>query len=139
MAEWQLGSEPMIFMPTEAATVHAPDGKKLAFFTIPQIDLLIKNVLAVNPEGFTYQWGYHAGERVHVLFARWTEALAVGVAIPEGVGDAVLSHLLGTTEIFLTTHPVQETLSGHATAEAVEKIVYGNTVRLPEIKFSPEA
>lgn len=139
MADWALGSEPMIFMPTEAATVFAPDGKKLAFFTMPQIDLLIKNVLATNPEGFTYQWGFHAGERVHVLFARWTEELAVGVAIPEGVGDAVLSHLLGTTEIFLTTHPVQEALAGQVTAEAVESIVYGNTVRLPEIKFSPEA
>ncbi|OBF17516.1 hypothetical protein [Mycobacterium sp. ACS4331] len=139
MAEWALGSEPMIFMPTEAATVVAPDGKKMAFFMIPQIDLLIKSVLAVSPEGFTYQWGFHAGERVHVLFVRWTEQLAVGMAIPEGVGDAVLSHLLGTTEIFLTTHPVQEALSGQASAKAVEAIIYGNTVRLPEIKFSPEA
>lgn len=139
MAEWVLGSEPMIFMPTEAATVFAPDGKKLAFFTMPQLDLLIKNVLAANPDGFTYQWGFHEGERVHVLFVRWTEEFAVGVAIPEGVGDAVLSHLLGKTEIFLTTLPVQETLAGQVTAETVEKIVYGNTVRLPDIKFSPEA
>lgn len=138
MAEWVLGSEPMIFMPTEAATVFAPDGKKMAFFTMPQIDLLIKNVLATNPEGFTYQWGFHAGERVHVLFARWTEELAVGVAIPEGVGDGVLSHLLGTTEIFLTTQPV-EGLVDQVTAEVLEKIVYGNTVRLPDIKFNPEA
>lgn len=139
MADWALGSEPMIYMPAEAATVFAPDGRKLAFFKIPQIDLLIKNVLAANPEGFTYQWGFHKGERVHVLFVRWTDALAVGLAIPEGVGDAVLSHLLGTTEIFLTTEPVQGALSGTVNEETISQIVYGNTVRLPEIKFKPEA
>jgi hypothetical protein len=138
MAEWALGSEPMIYMPTEAATVYAPDGKKLAFFTIPQLDLLIKNVLAGQPEGFTYQWGFHAGERIHVLFVRWTAEWAVGVAIPEGVGDAVLSHLLGTTEIFLTTHPVQDVLAGSVTEKAIESIVYGTTLHLPEIRFNPE-
>lgn len=138
MAEWVLGSEPMIFMPTEAATIIAPDGGKLAFFTMPQIDLLIKNVLATSPEGFTYQWGYHAGERMHVLFARWTQELAVGVAIPEGVGEELLRFLMGTTEIFLTTHPVQEALSGDVGAEQIEQIAYGNTIRLPEITFNPE-
>lgn len=138
MAEWMLGPEPMVFMPNEVATLFAPDGKKLAFFTMPQLDLLIKNVLASSPEGFTYQWGFHAAERVHVLFVRWSEELAIGVAIPEGVGDEVLEHLLGTADLFLTTIPVEERLSGQVTEEAIEAIVYGNTVALPDIKFNPE-
>jgi hypothetical protein len=138
MAEWALGEEPIIYMPSEAATVFAPDGKKLAFFTLPEIDLLIKNVIAAQPAGFTYQWGYHAGQRVHVLFVRWTDQLALGVAIPEGVGDAVLAHLLGTTEIYLTTEPVQEQLAGTVDEKMIKRIIYGNTLYLPDVKFKPE-
>lgn len=131
-------AEPQIFMPAEAATATAPDGRKLVFFTVPQLDLMIRSVLAGRPREYTYRWAYHPGHRVHVLLFGWPTGEGAGLAIPEGAGDLVLQYMLGTTDVYITTEPVQETLSGNVSAEAVQKIVFGNTVHLPEVKFKPQ-
>jgi hypothetical protein len=129
----------MIYMPTEAATATSPEGRKLVFFRVPQLDLLIKGVIASRPTQYTYSWGYHAGQRVHVLLFSWPGEFSAGVAIPEGAGDAVLNYMLGTTTVYVTTEPVQEVLSGSVSAETVQQIVLGNTVGLTDVKFKPEA
>lgn len=131
--------EPAIFMPTEAATATAPDGRRLVFFTVPQFEMMIKQVLASQPKEYTYRWAYHPGQRVHVLLFAWPNGDGAGIAIPEGAGDMILNFMLGTTDIYLTTDPVQETLQGDVSAAEVERIVYGNTVHLPGVKFKPEA
>jgi hypothetical protein len=133
------GAEPEIFMPTEAATATAPNGRKLVFFTVPQLDLMIKRVLAQRPTEVTYRWAYHPGHKVHVLLFGWPNGLGAGLAIPEGPGDLILQYMLGTTDVFVTTLPVQEPLQGDVSAEVIMKIVQGNTVLLPDIKFKPEA
>lgn len=133
------GSEPEIYMPTEAATATAPNGKKLVFFTVPQLDLLIKRVLADRPKEVTYRWGYHPGEKIHVLLFGWPNGAGAGLAIPEGAGDMVLHYMLGTSDVFVTTEPVQEPLQGNVSAEIIQKIAFGNTVLLPDVKFKPEA
>jgi hypothetical protein len=132
-------AEPEICMPTEAATATAPDGRKLVFFTVPQLDLMIRRVIAARPREYTYRWAYHPGQKVHVLLFGWPNGEGAGVAIPEGAGDMVLNFMLGTTHVYLTTEPVQETLSGNVSAEAVEKVIGGITVLLPGVKFKPEA
>ncbi|HYF91725.1 MAG TPA: hypothetical protein VD969_05735 [Symbiobacteriaceae bacterium] len=131
--------EPTIYMPTEAAMATAPDGRKLVFFTVPQLEVFIKNVIAARPNQYTYSWGYHPGHKVHVLLCTWPEEYSVGLAIPEGPGDAVLSYMQGTTAVYITSEPVQEALSGNVSAERIEQIVLGNTVGLTEVKFKPEA
>jgi hypothetical protein len=131
--------EPEIYMPTEAATATAPDGRKLVFFRVPQLDLLIKRVIASRPTEYTYRWGYHPGHRIHVLLFGWPSGEAAGIAIPEGVGDGVLNFMLGTTDVYVTTEPVQDRLSGHVSAEVIQQVIFGNTVALPEVKFKPEA
>lgn len=131
--------EPEIYMPTEAATATGPDGKKLLFFTVPQLDLMIKRVIAAQPKEYTYRWGYHPGQRVHVLLFGWPSGEGAGIAIPEGVGDAILNFMLGNTDIYITTLPVQEPLRGDVPAEVVDRIRFGNTIYLPDVKFKPEA
>lgn len=131
--------EPTIYMPTEAATATSPDSRKLVFFRVPQLDLLIKSVIASRPTQYTYSWGYHPGHKVHVLLFSWPGDLGAGVAIPEGVGDAVLNYMLGTTTVYITTEPVEEVLTGNVSAEKVQQIVLGNTVGLTDVKFKPEA
>jgi hypothetical protein len=133
------GAEPEIYMPTEAATATAPNGRKLVFFTVPQLDLLIKRVLADRPREVTYRWAYHPGHKVHVLLFGWPNGLGAGLAIPEGAGDMVLNYMLGTTDLFITTQPVQETLQGNVSAETIQRIAAVNTVLLPDVKFKPEA
>lgn len=131
-------AEPVIYMPTEAATATAPSGRKLVFFTVPQLDLMIKQVLAERPKEYTYRWAYHPGQQVHVLLFGWPTGEGAGLAIPEGVGDAILNYMLGTTDIYITTHPVQAKLIGDVSAEVIQELVLGNTVSLPEVKFKPE-
>jgi hypothetical protein len=131
-------AEPEIYMPTEAATATAPDGRKLVFFTVPQLDLMIRRVIAARPHEYTYRWGYHPGHKIHVLLFGWPSGEGAGLAIPEGAGDMVLHYMLGTTDVLITTHPVQEALQGNVSAQDIEKILLGNTVRLPDVKFKPE-
>ncbi len=138
MDESQL-MEPEIFMPTEAATATAPDGKRLVFFTVPQFDLLIKRVLAARPREYTYQWGYHPEHRVHVLLFAWSGIAAGGLAIPEGVGDTILHYMLGTTDVYITVEPVQGRLEGSVDPLVINQIMKANTMHLPEVHFKPEA
>lgn len=130
--------EPTIYMPTEAASATAPDGKKLVFFTVPQLDLLIKRMLADRPTEYTYRWAYHPGHKVHVLLFGWPGGESAGIAIPEGTGDAILNYMLGTTEVYITTEAVQTVLAGDVEPATVQGIIYGNTVYLPDVKFKPE-
>lgn len=132
------GQEPLIYMPSEAATATSPDGHRLVFFRVPQLDLLIKNVISARPTQYTYSWGYHPGHKVHVLLFGWPTGQSAGISIPEGAGDMVLNYMLGTTTVYITTEPVQEILSGSVSAEKVEQIILGNTVGLTEVKFKPE-
>jgi hypothetical protein len=131
--------EPEIYMPTEAATATAPNGRKLAFFTVPQLDVLIKQVIASRPKEYTYRWAYHPVQKVHVLVFGWPTGQTAGVALPEGVGDAILQYLLGITDIYITTEPVQARLSGDVSVAVIQEIVLGNTIGLPDVKFKPEA
>lgn len=132
-------AEPPIYMPSEAATATAPDGRKMVFFTVPQLDLMIKQVQAARPSEYTYRWAYHEGHRVHVLLFGWPTGHAAGIAIPEGVGDAILNYMLGLTDVYVTTTPVEERLKGTVEAEEVRQIIMGTTVGLPEVKFKPDA
>lgn len=131
--------EPEIYMPTEAATATAPNGRRMVFFTVPQFELLIKRVLASRPQEYTYQWGYHPQQQVHVLLFEWPGVGAGGIAVPEGVGDAILQYMVGTTEVYITVELVQEKLAGSVDPLVVEKIIVGNTVHLPGVQFKPEA
>jgi len=130
--------EPVIYMPTEAATATAPDGRRLVFFTVPQVDLLIKRVLADRPTEYMYRWAYHPGQKVHVLLFGWPNGESAGVAIPEGTGDAILSYMLGSADVYVTTEPVQNVLAGAVEAATVERIIHGNTLYLPDVKLGPE-
>lgn len=131
--------EPMIQMPTEAATATAPDGRRLVFCTVPQFGPLIRHVLADKPSEVTYQWGYHPGQKVHVLLFGWPNKWSGGIAIPEGAGDQILQYMIGTTDLYLTTMPVQERLRGNVGAEEIQAIVVGETVLLPGVKFTGQA
>lgn len=139
MEPHEIAQEPEIYMPTEAATATSPDGRKLVFFTVPQLDLMIKQVLAARPKEYSYRWGYHAGQKVHVLLFGWPTGQGGGIAIPEGPGDLILNYMLGLSDIYITTEPVQERLRGNVSAEVVDKIRFGNAVYLPDVKFKPEA
>ncbi len=134
----EMESEPTIYMPTEAATATAPDGKKMVFFTVPPLSLMIGRVLASKPREYTYRWAYHPGHKVHVLLFGWPNGEGAGIAIPEGVGDMILHYMLGTTDVYLTDEPVQERLQGKVDPKVIERIVHANTVCLPSVKFKPE-
>lgn len=131
--------EPVIYMPAEAGTAFAPDGRKLVFFSVPELDVMIKQVLAASPDQYTYRWGYHPGERLHVLLFGWPTGHGAGLAIPEGAGDAVLNFMLGTSDVYITSQPLGERLEGDASPEAIDRIRFGFTVYLPNVKFKPEA
>ncbi|HWI65142.1 MAG TPA: hypothetical protein VNT75_25210 [Symbiobacteriaceae bacterium] len=131
--------EPVIYMPTEAATATSPEGRRMVFFRVPQLELMIKQVIAARPDQYTYSWGYHPGHKVHVLMFQWPTGQGAGIAIPEGAGDMILTYMLGTTTVYITTEPVQDVLSGNVSGEQVQKIVLGNTAGLTEVKFKPEA
>lgn len=131
--------EPVIYMPAEAGTAFAPDGRKLVFFSVPELDVMIKQVLAASPDQYTYRWGYHPGERLHVLLFGWPTGHGAGLAIPEGAGDAVLNFMLGTSDVYITSQPLGERLEGDASPEAIDRIRFGFTVYLPTVKFKPEA
>lgn len=130
--------EPAIYMPTEAATATAPDGRRLIFFTVPELELMIKQVLAARPKEYSYRWGYHPGEKVHVLLFGWPSGHGAGLAIPEGVGDGILNYMLGTTDLYITAEPVQERMQGEVLPEVIDQIRRGTTVYLPSVKFKPE-
>lgn len=131
--------EPEIYMPSEAATAIAPDGTHLVFFTVPQLGVMIKQVLAEQPKEYTYRWGYHPGHKVHVLLFGWPTGQGAGIAIPEGVGDQVLNFMLGTSDLYITTEPVKEPLQGDVDPAVIDAIRHGTTVYLPDVKFKPEA
>lgn len=130
--------EPEIYMPTEAATATAPDGKKMVFFTVPQLEVMIKAVIADRPTEYSYRWGYHPGQKVHVLLFGWPTGQGAGIAIPEGAGDMVLNFMLGTSDLYITHEPVQERLQGNVAAEEIDRIRHGNTAYLPGVKFKPD-
>lgn len=130
---------PEVYIPTEAATATGPDGRRLVFFTVPQLDLLIKRVIAARPKEYTYRWAYHAGQKIHVLLFGWPTGDQAGIAIPEGPGDIVLHHMLGTTDVYITVEPVQERLRGTVDAQEIDKVMRGITVALPQVQFKPES
>lgn len=133
------GEEPQIYMPEEAATAVAPSGRKLVFFTVPQLELMIKQVIAARPAEYTYRWAYHPVHKVHVLLFSWPDLPGAGIAIPEGAGDMILSFMQGTADVFITVERVQERMQGSVSASEIEAIILGNTVGLPDVKFKPEA
>lgn len=135
MDDTQPQMDPEIYMPTEAGTATAPDGRRLVFFTVPQFQVLIKRALAARPAEYTYQWGYHAQQKVHVLLFHWPGVGGGGIAIAEGVGDSVLSYMLGTTDVFITEQPVRAQLEGSVDAKVIQEIMAGNTVHLPDVHF----
>ena len=132
------GDEPVVYLPTEAGTAIAPDGRKLVFFSVPALDVMIKQVLAAQPREYTYRWGYHPGERLHVLLFGWPTGHGAGLAIPEGVGDAILNFMQGTTDVYITAAPVGDKLRGPVTPEVIDELRFGMTVYLPDVKFKPE-
>lgn len=130
-------NQPPIYLPTDAAIASEPDGRKIVLFYVPELDVMIKQVLAAQPDQYTYRWGYHPGAQMHVLLFGWPTGQGAGLAIPEGAGDALLNYLLGLTDIYVTSHPLEE-LQGGATPEAIDHVRLGNTVYLPDVKFKPE-
>lgn len=130
--------EPVVYLPTEAGTAIGPDGRKMVFFRVPPLELMIKQVLASQPKEYSYRWGYHPGERLYVLLFGWPSGHGAGLAIPEGPGDAVLNFMLGTSDLYITVEPVAERLSGQVTPEVIDRLRYGLTVHLPDVKFKPE-
>lgn len=130
---------PGIYVPAEAASVVAPDGRKLVFCYVPQLALPIKRVLGGRPREFTYRWAYHPGHRIHVLLVYWplqdgTEE-EVGIALPEGEADRILDALEGEADIYLTAEPVRERLQGTVTHEEIARILAGTTISLPGVRF----
>jgi len=132
-------AEPRIYLPAAAATAVGAAGKRLLLFQVPELDLMIKRVLASRPREYTYRWAYHPGHRLHVLLFGWPCGEGAGIAIPEGAGDAVLSFMLGVTDVYITTEPVAGPGGADLPPEAIDRIRYGNTVHLPDVKFKPEA
>lgn len=129
---------PQIFMPEQAGTALGPDGRKLAFFYVPQLEAQVHRLLGARPREFTYRWAYHPGHRVHVLFAYWPVApdgVEMGVAIPEGAGDAILDFLVGESDIYITLQPVKEKLRDTMTAEEIAALINGPTAGLIGVKF----
>jgi hypothetical protein len=74
-----------------------------------------------------------------VLLCTWPGGEAIGIAIPEGVGDPILHEMLGKTDMYITVEPVQERLKGKVSEQTVQAILLGTTLYLPEVKFKPEA
>lgn len=131
-------AEPRIYLPAAAATYVGEGGKRLLFFQVPELDLMIKRVLASRPREYTYRWAYHPVRRLHVLLFGWPCGEGAGIAIPEGAGDAVLNFMLGVSDVYITTEPVAGPDGGDLPAEALRRIRFGNTVYLPDVKFKPE-
>lgn len=139
MVEEQQGPEgPVIYTPDEAAVAFAADGKKLVFFRVPEAELMIKRVLAHRPTEYSYRWAYHPGQRFHILLFGWPNGEGAGLALQEGVWDGVLNHMLGTTDVYLTTQPVAGRIHTGAPPEAIQEVLVGMTVWLPDVKFKPE-
>lgn len=126
---------PEVYMPEEAATVTAPDGRRLVFLRVTQASPLIKVILAAQPKEVTYRWAHHTGHKIYVLFVYWDSGHQVGIAIPEGVGDQVLDFLEGQTDIFITELEVQERMKENVSKEALEEVIYGMTIPIPQVKF----
>lgn len=126
---------PPIFMPEQAATAEAPDGRRMAFFYVPQAEGLIKRLLADPPSAYTYRWAYHAGHRVHILFVWWHDREALGLAIPEGAGDQVLDFITGCADVCLTLVPVQQEFRERMGHQDIERIIGSLTVGLPALQF----
>lgn len=123
-------------MPEEAATVTSPDGRRMLFLRVPQAVRLLQEVLGAQPTEVTYRWAYHPGHKIYVMFVYWNSGHQVGLAIPEGAGDPVLSFLeAGTCDAFITEAEVEKNLDEHATKEIIEQIIYGVTVPVPQVKF----
>lgn len=127
---------PPVFIPEDALSVESPDGRSLVFLRLPQLDVPLKQVLASQPEEFTYRWGYHAGHRLHVLFVYWPagDGVQVGIGIPEGPGDGILAALEGESDIFLTTEPLPERRDVFH-KEDIERLTAGLTVPLVGVQF----
>lgn len=132
-------TEPQIFLPAAAATSAGEGGRRRVFFQVPELDLMIKRVLASQPTEYTYRWAYHPGHRLHVLLFGWPCGEGAGIAIPEGAGDAVLHFMLGVSDVYITTQAVAGPQGAELPPEAIDRIRYGNTVYLPDVKFKPEA
>lgn len=130
--------QPRIFMPQQAGMVVGPDGRKLAFLYVPQLEGAIKRLLGARPREVTYRWGYHPGHRIHVLWAHWPlepEPEEIGVAIPEGDGDPILDFLVGEADIYLTLDPIADRLKETMTAEELAALTNGLTAGLPGVRF----
>ncbi|BDG62312.1 hypothetical protein [Caldinitratiruptor microaerophilus] len=128
---------PQVFLPEGGLSVRAPDGRSLVFLRVPQLEVELKQVLAGQPDEFTYRWAYHPGYRLHVLFVYWPVqgGIQIGVGIPEGPGDGILAAMEGESDIYLTLEPLpehQETFEG----EDLGKVVAGMTVPLAGVRFS---
>ena len=129
-----------IYMPQEAATATSPEGKRLVFFTVPQLDLFIKRTLANRHKEYRYRWAFHPGHQVHVLFFGFPDGTVAGIAIPEGAGDAILEYMdRQVTQVYITTEQVQATFQGNLPAQEIARVVYGNTLYLPDVQFERQS
>lgn len=130
--------EPVVYAPDEAAVSTAEDGRKLVFFTVPEAELMIKRVLATEPAEYSYRWAYHPGLRLHLLLFGWPNGEGAALALEEERWAGVLNQMLGTTDLYLTIHPVAEKIGRGDDAEAVRRVQAGMTVWLPGVKFKPQ-
>lgn len=132
--------DPEIYMPEEAATATSPEGKRLVFFTVPQLNLFIKQTLASRHTEYSYRWAYHPVHKVHVLIFGFPDGTVAGIAIPEGAGDSILEYMdQQTTQVYVTTEKVQEKFRGDVSPNEVARVVYGNTVYLPDVQFDRQS
>lgn len=129
---------PVVYAPDEAAVSQGADGRRMVFFRVPEAELMIKRVLADQPKEYSYRWAYHPTLRMHVLLFGWPNGEGAALALEEDRWSGILNQMLGTTDVYLTIHPVAERISADASPEAVYKVQNGFTVWLPGVKFKPE-
>jgi len=129
---------PVVYAPDEAAVGQGEDGRRMVFFTVPEAELMIKRVLAASPTEYSYRWAYHPGLRMHVLLFGWPNGEGAALALEEDRWSGILNQMLGTTDVYLTIHPVAGRIGPGAPLEALHKVQNGFTVWLPGVKFKPE-
>lgn len=107
--------------PTQAAEFSGP-GKRAIVLYAPELAGGLLEVLGARPEAYEAHWRYHEERRAHVLTVEFATGHRIGVALVDGIHNAVIALLARGAAMVLSPYPI------YAASEAER----------PEALFSPE-
>ena len=98
-------TQPVAYAPTQAAEFSGP-GKQAVVLYAPAWADEVLAVLQLKPTAYEAAWSFDEARRAHVLQVSYEGGPALGVALIDGIHNAVLAKVVRGSALVLSPYPL---------------------------------